>query len=151
VDTDIRLAEATVAMRKSSLEKLRKDLAELQPGSDEHAALERRLDAEREELSAQIRTIRQQFVEYESGIYHDAYQHILQVVNAYVKEKGIKVVVRFNRPTRAEATNPREVAMLLNRPVVAYKDAVDISSAILDRLEKGPAMQLRPKPNVEKK
>ncbi len=153
LDIEVKLAETMAALRKASIEKLAKDRQKHSPGSEEYRGLDRLLTQETAELSIQVELWKKQFVRREAELYHETYQRVQSLLDAYVEEQGISVVLRFNRTEVEDKGDAREVAVLLNRPIVAYKKPADITDEILRRLEKAPASSVvrRPKESTDDK
>ena len=146
LDTEVKLAEAMAALRKASIEKLAKDRQKHSPGSEAYRGLDQLLSQETAELSIQLELWRKQFVRREAELYHETYQRVQSLVDAYVEEQGISVVLRFNRTEVEDTGDAKEVAVLLNRPIVAYKKPADITDEILRRLEKATASEVARRP-----
>src|SRR5262245_11190593 len=143
LDIDVKLAEAMAALRKASIDKLTTDRQMQKPGSQEYRELDQLLSQENAELRIQLQVWQKQFVRQEAELYHATYERIQSLVDAYVEEQGIAVVLRFNRTEVEDTGDAKEVAVLLNRPIVAYKKPADITDEILRRLETAAASVAR--------
>lgn len=151
MDTELKLAEAMAALRKASIEKLTHDRDKHAPGSPAHRKLDQLLTQETAELAIQIELWRKQFVRQEAELYHRTYGRIQSLVDAYVEEQGISVVLRFSRTEVEDAGDLKEVAVMLSRPIVAYHKPADITDEILRRLEKAPATDVVRRPKKAEK
>src|SRR5205807_1759352 len=131
LEIDMQLSETMVALRKASVEKLQKDKQRHARGSEAYRQLDQLLTSEAAELTVQIESLKAELVRQQAELYHRAYRQIQEVVDAYVDEEGVLVVLRFNRTEVANSGDAKEVALLLNRPIVAYKKPADISDEVL--------------------
>jgi Skp family chaperone for outer membrane proteins len=153
LDTKVKLAEAMAVMRKASIDKLTSDREKQKHDSAEYRALDQLLSQETAELRIQVQLWQKQFVRQEAELYHTTYEQIQSLVDAYVEEQGITVVLRFNRAEVEDSGDAKQIAVLLNRPIVAYQKPADISDEILHRLEKQAAASVarRPKESADGK
>ncbi len=151
MDIELKLAEAMAVLRKASIEKLTKDRQKHQHGSPAYRDLDQLLDQETAALAIQVELWRKQFVRQEAELYHQTYGRIQSLVDAYVEEQGISVVLRFDRGEVEDASDIKEVAVLLSRPIVAYHKPADITDEILRRLEKSavPEVVRQPKKSAK--
>src|SRR5262249_13908088 len=73
---DMRVSETMVALRKASVEKLKKDRQSHAPTSDAYRQLDQMLARETAELDAQVEALRDQFLRQQAELYHQAYRRI---------------------------------------------------------------------------
>lgn len=143
---DVKLAEALLALRKGSLQKLEKDRQAHKRGSDAYRQLDQLLASELAEYQVQAELGRKQFARQEAELYRVAYQQIRKAVDEHIAQHGISVVIRFDRSAASDASEPEEVLAMLNRPIVAYDAAADITDEIVRRLSKAAPPQVTERP-----
>jgi Skp family chaperone for outer membrane proteins len=134
IDASVQLAEATLKLRKASVEKLKADLARLGAKSPRRAELEDTVAREDAELRIAMANDAKALMRKEAELYSAAHRDILDVVNEHMEEQGFLVVVRFNSASSEDDDDVRGIAKQLNNPVVAFRKGVDITADVLRRL-----------------
>jgi Skp family chaperone for outer membrane proteins len=147
--TEAKLAEVLLALRKASIDKLQQDIRH-DAAQGDRLGLPQVFSEEMAALKLEVERHRQELLRREADLYRQAYQHVQETVDDYMAQHGLSLVLRFSRAAADDASDPQEVAKLLNRPIVAYKSAVDITDEVVRRLEKGPALRMSRRPAAVK-
>jgi outer membrane protein len=131
--------EQTDAQAKSLVQRLQQYQSQLtsgtlQPGSDEFTRIESEALQAQVELEAFKRTAQRDFLRKEAEIYKTIYLDVESSVSRYAQYYHYTLVLRFNRQTVDEATDPKEIANGMNRQVVHFRSQDDLTDPILDYL-----------------
>ena len=130
---DVQQAEVRVKKERETIRKLMEQLNEYPAGSVEYKQMEEHVTKRTAELQVQLQLERKEFLHREAKIYHNVYQEIQQEVNYYASNTGIAAVLRFNGdPVNKE--KPDDVLRDINKPVIWFSQGMDITPAILSRL-----------------
>ncbi|MHC4403817.1 MAG: signal peptide peptidase SppA [Planctomycetota bacterium] len=132
---EVARADARMKKENEALQKLNQKLMELadKPQSAEYQQLQRELAKRNADVQVQIQLQRKEFISREAVVYHTFYEEIIEEVEQYAEAKGFDAVIRLDG-TQADPKRPEEILRRINRPVVWFHDRVDITPAILDRL-----------------
>lgn len=126
-------AETEVQAKRNQMRDLAKQLGDMQQGTPEYNDLETKLTKDQADLNVHVAVQRKKFIEHETKMMHEIYKEITDEVAYYCKQKGIRLAVRFEGDPVAD-DNPDEVIKLINRHVVFYDQAIDITPVILNEL-----------------
>lgn len=130
----VEQAEAALKQTRDDLKKLQDQLGEYQTGSADYKRLEQEIAQRSAQLQADVQIRKKEFLEQEARIYYNVYQEILDEV-AYFSKNRFDLVLRFNgEPLDRNNLNPQHVLQNLNRAVVYYNPAIDITPHILKAL-----------------
>jgi Skp family chaperone for outer membrane proteins len=132
--TDVERAEATVQKDREAIQKLAEEL-ERYKGTRDYRAMEQDIADRQAKLAVQVRMQQREFLEREARIYHNTYKEIWQAVDYYCRNQNLAMVLRFNGDP-ADATKPEEVLRDINKPVVWYRNGMDITGSILADLNR---------------
>ena len=122
-----------------------KALQQFRKGTPDYKQMEEELAKRQADLAVQVQLQKNEFLQREAKIYHNVYQEIWQATDYFCKQNGIDMVLRFNgEPVDVE--RPDSVLTFINKPVVWYDRGLDITTAILQELNRtavnpGPADQ----------
>jgi Skp family chaperone for outer membrane proteins len=130
---DVERVEGQARADSESIRKMREKLSDFRQGSPEFKDLEERIVQRTSELSARFELQRREFAEREAKIYYAVYQEIMQEVQYYCAAYGVAMVMNFDRE-KINPDKPEDVIRGVNREVVWYNAALDISDVILRRL-----------------
>ncbi len=131
---DVTKAETKVKAEREKLKSQREELEKLPAGSDERMKQEEEQNKLEAALEASVALQKKTFITREARVYLDSYKRMEAEVAAYAKQQGIDTVIRVAEQT-ADISNAQTVLTYINRPVVWYSSATDITSAIQARLD----------------
>jgi outer membrane protein len=143
-------ADAALVAKKKELDAIAKQAEGMALGSPERNQLEEQYTKLQADIQVEVATQRKEFLRQEAQIYYSVYQEVQDVIKSYCDQQGIVLVMRFNGEP-PDPANPQEVMQDLNKAVVYYNRAIDITPAIRDRLEAiaGNAGAGRPAPTTQ--
>jgi Skp family chaperone for outer membrane proteins len=131
---DVKKAEDRVKRNREKLKSQREEMEKLPAGSEERMQQEENQSKLEAALTASISFQKTTFLAREARIYLDVYKRLETEVAAYAKANGIDTVIRVaDQPPNDN--DPQNVLQRINRPVVWYSPATDITSIIEERLE----------------
>lgn len=130
---NVEAAETDVRKQRDAITKLIEDLQMLKKGTPEYKELEEAIAKRQADLQVAVGLKKNEFVQREAENYNAVYQEILQEVNYFCRENAIDVVLRFNGEA-ADVEQPQSVLAFINRQVVWNTPGLDITDAVLQRL-----------------
>ena len=128
---DVDAAESALKADRDSYQKLIQKLEDYKRGSPEYKQLEEEIAKRGSELNLRVNIQKKDFLEQESRIYYTVYQEILECVRRHSEQYGISLVLRFNGDP-IDRNDPQEILKELNKSVIYYNQAIDITPVILD-------------------
>lgn len=142
---DVEAAEADLKSAKEALEKSAEKIDEYNRNSPEAKALEEELAKRQADLQVQVNIQKRNFMEQEAKIYLSIYREVIDHVKFHAERNGISLVLRFNGEP-LEGEDLQGVMQYINRQVVHYNRAIDITPIVLDacNASAGPARQRQP-------
>jgi len=151
---DVDRVENELKSMRDEIEKLGTRLNEYPKGTPEYKELETHLANRQAELNVKVQLQKKDFLQREAKIYFNVYQEVMDEVKYYAERNHITLVLRFNGD-EIDTNDPQDVLKELNKAVVYYNKAIDITPIIRDELlrrqpaaPRGPApqaMQLPPR------
>jgi Skp family chaperone for outer membrane proteins len=129
------------------LDEIRKDQ---KPGSNEAKEIETRMVRLDSEHRSQLTLGKKEFLEKEAKIYYNVYREVLDEVKLYCRYEGVSLVLRFNNEAAPTAEDPQGVLKELNKSVVHYDPAIDITTPILAELNRRWLQRRGPGPQAGK-
>jgi Skp family chaperone for outer membrane proteins len=128
----VEAADTNLKAQKSRIEALekQKNETELRKDSPEYKQMDAEVTRMKIDLNAQIALQKKEFIEREAKIYYNVYQEVLDAVQYFSQQNRISLVLRFNGDPVTEA-DPQEILKQLNKSVVYYDKAIDITPYIL--------------------
>ncbi len=161
IDDDLKKAETEMQAEKTAAEQLKAKRDECRKGTPDYVTRDQQLIRAQTELNVKIQTTRKKFVEREANLYFNAYKTIVAQVESYAAYYGYSLVLRYNKDLldADESSDPRKVALALNKPVVWTKPNTaqlhdpnnrDITNGVLEVLKQRyqPAVGARQAPGV---
>jgi Skp family chaperone for outer membrane proteins len=136
--------EAGVRETEASLRKQIEQLKAMQPGSPEFKQLEEQIAQTRTQVQLDINRKQKERVDEEAKVYHRAYQAVEAEIAKFAARYGIDLVLQFST-SEIDPAKPDTVIRGLNRLVV-YQNQLNITSNILQELNRTPAPTPRPAP-----
>lgn len=132
---DVEAAEAQVKQKTDRIRQMAQQLDKMTKGTLEYKRLEQQITEEQTGLAIQVRKQKREFLEREAKVYHNAYKEVWQEVDYVCKSQGISLVLRFNGDP-ADGDNPEEVLRDINKPVVWYRQGLDITPIVLQGINR---------------
>ena len=121
-----------------SMQAIQKQLTggQIAQGSPEAKKLEEQLIRMKTDMETSRQVQQRDFLRKESEIYKQVYVEVQDAVREYCKYYNKNVVFRFNRGEVDTAGSPQEILKSMNRQVVHFDKADDITDAVLGYLNK---------------
>lgn len=133
-------AENVFKDEREKLRSLAEQLKDHQAGSPNYVDLERQIAKKKSDLTVAVELQRKEFLKDEAKIHYMIYQQIWDAVDEYARANGIVAVLKFNSD-KADVEKPEDILRDLQKPVMWYHAALDITPAIqqmiLSRLARG--------------
>jgi Skp family chaperone for outer membrane proteins len=116
-------------------------LKQFKPGTEEFSRQEQEIARRRADMNVRIQLQRKEFLVREAKIYNQVYQEVAKAVEEFAVPNGISMVVRVSGD-QVDPNDPQAVLQNINRQVIFFNRNMDITGAILDRLNRDrPSMQ----------
>lgn len=135
----VQTAEKALKDEREALIQLNKSLngedQQYKRGTPEYKQLEAEVAQRQADLQAKVALKKKEFLEREAKIYYNVYREIMDEVKAYSDRNGISLVMRFNGDP-VDPTEPQTIIKELNKSVVYYNEAIDITPIILTAINK---------------
>jgi Skp family chaperone for outer membrane proteins len=132
---DVEAAEAALKVDREAYGKMTQQLETYRKGTPEFRAMEEELAKKAAELNLRVSIQKKDFLEQEAKIYYNVYQEICEHVKYYSEQHGIALVMRFNGDP-VDRNDPQEVLKELNKSVLYYNRAIDITPIILEEINR---------------
>jgi Skp family chaperone for outer membrane proteins len=107
-------------------------------GTPEYNAMEEELNKRAADLNLRVNRQKKEFLEQEAKIYFNVYSEVIEHVKYYSESNGINLVLRFNGDP-IDRNDPQDVLKELNKSVLYYNRAIDITPLVLEKLNAGAA------------
>ncbi|MES1213028.1 MAG: OmpH family outer membrane protein [Singulisphaera sp.] len=127
-------AENDLKAKRDAIQKLMVQLDDLNRGSPDFKKLEEEITKRQASLSVDVNITKKKFQEAEAKLYYEVYQAILAEVRYYAEANRITLVLKFNGD-EANKDNPEEIMREMQKMVLYYNPAIDITPIILDRMK----------------
>jgi Skp family chaperone for outer membrane proteins len=132
---DVDAAENALKTDRDGYRKMTEQLETYRKGTPEYRAMEEELAKKAAELNLRVSIQKKDFLEQEAKIYYNVYQEIVEHVKYYSEQHGIALVLRFNGDP-VDRNDPQEVLKELNKSVLYYNRAIDITPIILEEINR---------------
>lgn len=131
---EVDAAENALKSDRESYRKLAEQLdTTYRKGTPDYKAMEEELAKKAADLNLQVNIQKKNFLEQEAKIYYNVYQEVLEHVKYYCEANGVTLVLRFNGDP-IDRNDPQDVLKELNKSVIYYHQAIDITPVILERI-----------------
>jgi Skp family chaperone for outer membrane proteins len=138
IKSDIKNYEAEVVEMRKQLDKKREQASTYNSDSQQFRDLEKQYAKMTADLQIDMQLRKKAFMVREAKIYFQAYTELERFVGDYSARRRIGLVIRFHGET-INAKNRSSVLAGVNRPVVFYEPALNITQPILDMVNHGVA------------
>jgi Skp family chaperone for outer membrane proteins len=128
-------AEAAMKGEVDYVNKMMEDLKGIKAGTEEYSMREQEIARRRADMNVRIQLQRREFLVREAKIYNQVYQEVAKEVEMFAAANGISTVIRVTGDP-VDPNNPQEVLTNINKPVIFFNRNLDITGAILDRLNR---------------
>ena len=129
----VEQAEASIREKQEEIRELQRQLAEESMLRADRERIEVQARDATQALSVEVTLSKKVFTEREAALYLTTYREVQAEIRDYMSEHGIAIVFKFR--DHEELDSPDEIMKALNAAVVAYHTHVDITDAIIARLE----------------
>jgi len=128
-------AETAMKGQVDYVNRMMEDLKLAKPGTEEYSTREQEIARRRADMNVRIQLQRKEFLVREAKIYNQVYQEIAKEVEMFSAANGISTVLRVSGD-QVDPNDPQAVLQNINRQVIYYNHNLDITGAILDRLNR---------------
>ena len=128
-------AETAMKGEVDYVNRLMEDLKLAKPGTEEYSTREQEIARRRADMNVRIQLQRKEFLVREAKIYNQVYQEIVKEVEMFAAANGISTVLRVSSD-QVDPNDPQMVLSNINRQVIFSSRNMDITGAILDRLNR---------------
>ncbi len=128
-------AETAMKGEVDYVNRLMEDLKLAKPGTEEFSTREQEIARRRADMNVRIQLQRKEFLVREAKIYNQVYQELAKVVEEFAVANGISTVLRVSSD-QVDPNDPQAVLQNINRQVIYFNRSLDITGAILDRLNR---------------
>ncbi len=132
---DVEAAENNLKNDRDAYQKMGQQLETYRKGTPEYRAMEEELAKKAADLNLRVSIQKKDFLEQEAKIYYNVYQEITEHVRYYSEQHGISLVLRFNGDP-VDRNDPQEVLKELNKSVLYYNRAIDITPIVLEEINR---------------
>ena len=128
-------AEGQMKGEVDYVNRMMEDLKLVKPGTEEYSGREQEIARRRADMNVRIQLQRKEFLVREAKIYNQVYQEIAKEVETFAAANGISTVLRVSGD-QVDPNDPQAVLQNINRQVVYFNRNMDITDAILARLNR---------------
>ena len=128
-------AETAMKGEVDYVNRLMEDLKLAKPGTEEYSTREQEIARRRADMNVRIQLQRKEFLVREAKIYNQVYQEIAKEVEIFAAANGISTVLKVTGD-QVDANDPQAVLQRINQHVIYYSRNLDITDAILARLNR---------------
>ncbi len=129
-------AEGQMKGEVDYVNRMMEDLKLAKPGTEEYSSREQEIARRRADMNVRIQLQRKEFLVREAKIYNQVYQEIAKEVEMFATANGIGTVLRVTGD-QVDPNDPQAVLQNINRQVIYSSRNMDITGAILERLNAG--------------
>jgi Skp family chaperone for outer membrane proteins len=140
---EVEQASAEDRAEKTAIMQLNERLQEYHAGTPDYKSVETELASRQANLTAKLQLRNREFGRKEAKILCNVYREICDSTNQYAQQHGIDIILRFSGDT-ADPEQPDTVWQWIARPVVAYRNGLDITPAILQDLNRSDTNRAAP-------
>ena len=135
---EIKNSDTRIKAMVADMKKLKAQYADktIKDGSPQKKALLQQLISADTNYRTFRQSEQQRFLDKEAKIYKSVYMEVTKAVDIYATHFQYTLILRFSRANVADATESRAILTKLNRLVIYSKPGHDITTPILDHLNK---------------
>ena len=135
IKANVKTEEAKIQQRGEQIKSSVAELSALPPSSPEFKVLETKTARLQAQIQADMQLRRKGFLEDEAKAYFETYQEVKAEVKAFAESNRIGIVLRYSSEEIDQA-NRQSVLQGINQPIVYNQGGLDITSYIIDRLQR---------------
>ncbi len=135
MQTEVKEAETRVKNEREKIKSQLEEAQKLPAGSDERLQTEDKLNKIEAAIEATVSVQKKTFLREEANVYYETYRKMSNEVEAYAKANGTEIVIRVNNAP-VDISKADSVLAHINRPVLWSAPGTDITSIIIERLNK---------------
>jgi outer membrane protein len=109
---------------------------EIKKDSPEYRKIEAELISMQAQLEALGKVTQNENLRKEAEIYREIYLEVQKTIQIYADHYGYTLIMRFDRESVAEASDPQQVLQRLTRQVVYHRGEDDLTMVILNQLNR---------------
>jgi outer membrane protein len=109
---------------------------EIKKDSPEYRKIEAELISMQAQLEALGKVTQNENLRKEAEIYRQIYLEVQDTIKIYADHYGYTLIIRFDRESVADSTDPQQVLQRLTRQVVYHRGEDDLTMVILNQLNK---------------
>jgi Skp family chaperone for outer membrane proteins len=133
---DVEAAEAKLKEEYNRVQALQQQLKGLNPGSPDYKQMEQRVAREYADLQIKQQSQKKDLMELEGKIYFQVYKELDDSVKLFAERNNIALVLRYASDPMDNPTDRNEIVRGINRSVVYVNPALDITTLILQDLNR---------------
>jgi outer membrane protein len=143
VQEDLKVAKEKAQKTVEEMRKLNEQLTsgEYKTDSPDYKRIESQMVRMQTELEVFGRMTQSDNLKREAEIYKQIYLEVQDAIKAYADHYGYTLIIRFDRESVAESGDPQQVLQRLTRQVVYHRTEDDLTTVILNHLNKTYASQ----------
>ena len=141
VQDDLKAAKDKAQKSIDEIRKLNEQLTsgEIKADSPDAQRIEGQIIRMQAELEAYGRVTQNQNLKREAEIYKQIYLEVQDAIKTYADHYGYTLIIRFDRESVADSSDPQQVLQRLTRQVVYHRGEDDLTMVILNYLNKSYA------------
>ena len=128
-------AETSMKGEIDYVTRMMEDLKQVKPGTEEFSTREQEIARRRADMNVRFQLQKKEFLVRQGRIYNQVFQEIAKEVEMFAAANGISTVLRVSGD-QVDPNDPQSVAENINREVIYYNRNMDITGAILERLNR---------------
>jgi Skp family chaperone for outer membrane proteins len=148
LNAEVERATAEDRAERTAIVQLNERLQEYRSGTPDYKTVETEIASRQANLTAKLQLRSREFGRKEAKLLCNVYREICDSTNQYAQQHGIDMVLRFSSES-ADPEQPDTVWQWIARPVVAYRNGLDITPAIVQDLNRSETS--RPAPGQQPK
>ena len=129
-------SEAEGQPKADHLKKMQQELKNYTVGSPEYEQKEKAFRVAKSEFEAFRARAQRSLARQESEMFKEIYFDVRNAAKLYAEYKGYTMVIRFNRKQIDDTMQPQQAVQTMNKTVIYYQPANDITQTVLDYLDK---------------
>ncbi|MFV0446262.1 MAG: OmpH family outer membrane protein [Planctomycetaceae bacterium] len=127
-------AQKIIEQMKAQGERIKS--GEIKKDSPEYRDIEAKLISAQAQLEAMGKVAQADNLRKEAEIYRQVYLEVQDTIRIYADHYGYTLIIRFDRESVADASDPQQVLQRLTRQVVYHRGEDDLTMVILNQLNR---------------
>lgn len=135
IKANVKAEEAKIQQRGEEIKARVEQLSALDSSSAQFKTLETETARMQAQIQADMQLRRKSFLEEEAKVYFETYQEVKAAVKTFAESNRIGIVLRYSSEAIDQA-NRQSVLQGINQPIVYNQGGLDVTSYIIDRLQR---------------